>query len=115
MHILQEAGWPVYGVLVLGTVALVQAVRYVRGATGAGGVIAATASVLFGGALATAWGIQMAFGGIRQLPDPASQHWIALIGVKESLYNLDIALLFALVAAMVASAAGRRADVASNA
>ena len=115
MHILQEAGWPVYGVLVLGTVALLQAVRYLRGLTGAANVVAATASVLFGGALATAWGIQLAFAGIRALPDPASQHWIALVGVKEALYNADVALLFALVAAMVASTGRRSSGVASNA
>src|SRR2546423_15093670 len=114
MHILQEAGWPVYGVLVLGTVALIQAVRFVRGSTGAGAVVASTASLLFGGALATAWGVQLAFGGVAQLPHPETEHWIAFVGVKESLYNLDIALLLALVAAMVAGAGRRRVDVASN-
>jgi len=114
MHILQEAGWPIYGVLVLGTVAIIQAVRFLRGATGAGAVVASTASLLFGGALATAFGVQMAFGALGQSPDPQAHEWLALVGVKESFYNLDVALLFALVAAMVASAGQRRVDVASN-
>ena len=114
MHIIQEAGWPIYGVLVLGAVALIQAVRFVRGTTHAGAVVAATASLVFGGALATAFGVQMAFGAVAWAPNLQSQPSLALVGVKEALYNLDVALLFALVAVMVASAGHRRVDVASN-
>ena len=109
---LHEAGFPVWFVLALGALSLVQALRY-RGGARAAEVLAAVAATLFAGMLATAWGAQLAFGAIRELPDPSTQHWIAFVGVKEALYNFDIACLFGIVAALVATVGRRRADVAS--
>jgi len=75
----------------------------------------AVVATLLVGVLATSYGAQLAFAGIHGVPDPAQQHWIAWIGIKESLYNLDIALVFALVAVLLATFGRRRADVASAA
>jgi hypothetical protein len=64
--------------------------------------------VLLTGALATAWGAQLAFAGIRELPDPAQQHWIAFVGIKEALYNFDLACGVSIAASLVATVARRR-------
>ena len=114
MDILKEAGFPVWFVLGLGSWSLVQAVRYRIGAAGADKLIGAAAATLLCGLLATAWGAQLAFSGIRELPDPAQQSWIAWIGIKEALYNLDLAAGFGIAAALVATV-GRRRDAVTSA
>jgi hypothetical protein len=115
MHILLEAGWPVYPVLAFGILALVQAVRYARGTAAGVAVAGSLAALVFAGVLGTALGVQLAFGGIPTLPDPAAQHWIAFVGVKEAIYNLDVALAFALFASLIASfGRGRRTPTAAN-
>jgi hypothetical protein len=111
MDLIREAGFPVWFVLALGAYALVQAVRYRAGNGSAGELIGAVAATMLVGALATAWGAQLAFAGIRDLPDPAQQHWIAFVGIKEALYNLDLACGFSLAASLFATIAHRRAAI----
>ncbi|HEX8953099.1 MAG TPA: hypothetical protein VF945_14690 [Polyangia bacterium] len=113
MDLIREAGFPVWLVLALGSYALVQAVRWRLRAAEAGELVGAVAATLLAGVLATAWGAQLAFNGLRQLPDPAQQGWIAWVGIKEALYNLDLACGFGLVAALVATVGRRRDGVAS--
>jgi hypothetical protein len=108
MDIIREAGPPIWFVLVFGAYAIVQAVRYRRGSEGPGEVIGAVVATFLAGVLGTAWGAQMAFGGLRELPDPAQQHWIAFVGIKEALYNLDVACAACIAAALVATVARRR-------
>jgi len=50
---------------------------------------------------------------LRELPDPAQQGWIAWIGIKESLCNLDVACFFGITASLVATVGRRRVAVAS--
>ncbi|MCA1664836.1 MAG: hypothetical protein LC659_11290, partial [Myxococcales bacterium] len=54
-----------------------------------------------------AYGAQLAFAGIRELPDPSQQHWIAWIGIKEALYNFDLACGFGIAASLSATVARR--------
>jgi hypothetical protein len=114
MDILREAGWPVWFVLALGSYSLVQAVRWRLGAAQTSELVGGVVAMLLCGILATAWGAQLSFGGIRELPDPAGQGWIAWVGVKESLYNLDLACGFGIAAALVATVGRRRDAVASS-
>jgi hypothetical protein len=113
MDLIREAGFPVWFVIALGSWSLVQAVRWRAGSVEAAAVVGAVVATLLTGVLATAWGAQLAFSGIRELPDPAQQGWIAWIGIKEALYNLDLACAFGIVAALVATVARRRDGVAS--
>src|SRR5262245_35591161 len=115
MHIIVEAGWPVYVVAALGILALVQAVRYARGTARGVEVAGSLAALVFAGVLGTALGVQRAFGGIPTLPDPSTQHWIAFVGVKESIYNLDVAFGFALLASLIAAfGRGRRSPATAG-
>jgi hypothetical protein len=114
MDIIREAGWPVWFVLALGTYAVVQAVRRRLGAASAGELVGAVVATLLCGVLATAWGAQLAFAGIRELPNPSAESWIAWVGVKEALYNLDLACAFGITASLVATVGRRRDAVASS-
>jgi hypothetical protein len=115
MDIIREAGFPVWLVLLSGTYTLVQAIRYRSGAAGGSELAGAVAATLLLGALSTAYGAQLAFSGIRELPDPASQHWIAWVGIKEALFNFDIACVFGITASLVGTVGRRRDAVASAA
>ena len=113
MSILREAGFPVWFVIASGTLTLVQAVRWRAGHAHGTAVLGAVAATLLFGVLGTAWGAQLAFAGMRELPDPAQQGWIAWIGIKEALCNLDVACAFGIAAALVAAGKRRRDAVAS--
>ncbi|HEX6839367.1 MAG TPA: hypothetical protein VF334_22475 [Polyangia bacterium] len=113
MNLIHEAGFPVWFVLASGTFALVQAVRWRAGSADGAAVLGAVAATLLCGVLGTAWGAQLAFSGMRELPDPAQQGWIAWIGVKEALCNLDVACAFGIAASLVATVGRRRSAVAS--
>jgi hypothetical protein len=113
MDIIREASYPIWFVLVAGTYTMVQAIRYRAGAASAGELVGGVAATLLLGALGTAYGAQLAFAAIRELPDPASQHWIAFVGVKEALCNLDVACAFGVTASLVATVGRRRDAVAS--
>jgi hypothetical protein len=114
MNLIQEAGPPIWFVIASGTLLIVQAVRWRAGAAAGSAVVGALVATLLFGVLGTAWGAQLAFSGIRQLPDPAQQSWIAWIGVKESLCNLDVACAFGIAASLVATV-GRRRDAVATA
>jgi|KBSMisStaDraftv2_1062788.scaffolds.fasta_scaffold848162_2 hypothetical protein len=113
MTFIREAGPPVWFVLALGAFALFQAVRYRLEAARASDVIGAVSALLLAGAVGTAWGAQLAFAGMRELPDPAQQGWIAWIGIKEALYNFDVAGVGGILACLVATVGRRRSAVAS--
>ena len=51
---------------------------------------------------------------MRELPDPAPQGWIAWVGIKEALCNLDVACAFGIAASLVATVGRRRDAVASS-
>jgi hypothetical protein len=113
LQLIREAGPPIWFVLVCGTYTLVQAIRYRARAASGGELAGAVVATLLFGALGTAYGMQLAFAGMRQLPDPASQHWIAFVGVKEALCNFDVACAFGITASLVATVGRRRDAVAS--
>jgi hypothetical protein len=113
MNLIAEAGWPVWIVIACGTLTLVQALRYRAGAAAGGEFAGAVAATLLFGILGTAYGCQLAFGAIRELPNPAAEHWIAFVGVKEALCNLDVACFFGISAALVGTVGRRRDAVAS--
>ena len=113
MTFLREAGPPVWFVLALGAFALVQAVRYRLGSARGSDVVGAVTALMLAGTVATAWGAQLAFSGLRELPDPAQQGWIAWVGIKEALYNFDVAGAAGILAALAATVGRRRDAVAS--
>lgn len=113
MTFIREAGPPIWFVLALGAFALFQAVRYRLDNARASDVVGAVVALLLAGAVGTAWGAQLAFAGMRELPDPAQQGWIAWIGIKESLYNFDAAGVAGILAALVATVGRRPSAVAS--
>jgi hypothetical protein len=113
MNIIREAGFPIWFVLLAGTYTLVQAIRYRAGAAGASELVGAVAATLLLGALGTAYGAQLAFAGLRELPDPAAQGWIAWVGIKEALFNFDAACIFGITASLVATVGRSRSAVAS--
>jgi hypothetical protein len=90
-----EAGWPVWPVLLFGAVTLTLAISHALKPRpeklpliiGFG-----IASVILG-CLGTVLGIQLSIQGLAQLQE--SQRWILALGVRESLQNLVVALLFA--------------------
>lgn len=105
---LMQSGPPVWLVLALGIVALIAALRYAmngqvkqRQLALAGGV----ATVIVG-VLGTVVGLQKSIGGLRQVA--AEDRWIYLFGLKESLNNLVIALLFAVIVSLVLMVANYR-------
>ena len=113
MEILREAGFPVWAVLALGAWSLVQAWRYRGGQIDAAEVVGPIVATLLVGALATAWGVQLSFGGLHGVPDPSQTSLYALSGVEEALYNLDFALGLAAAATLVATSGRRHGGVAS--
>jgi hypothetical protein len=110
MDILREAGFPVWAVLALGAWSLLRAWRYRAGYIEAGEIVGPIVATLLVGALATVWGLQLSFGALRDVP---SDGVVALIGAKESLYNLDFALGLAAAATLVATSGRRHGGVAS--
>ena len=113
MDILREAGFPVWAVLALGTWSLLRAWRYRMGYIEAAELIGPIVATLLVGALATAWGVQLAFGAVRDVPNPAEAPLLALVGVKEALYNLDFALGLSTLAVLAATSGRRHGGVAS--
>ena len=113
MNLIHEAGFPVWFVIASGTLALVQTVRWRAGHADGASVLGAVAATLLFGVLGTIWGAQLAFSGLRELPDPAQQGWIAWVGVKEASCNLLVACVFGIAASLVATVGRRRDGVAS--
>lgn len=115
MNYLMQGGPLIWLVLILGAVALVPALKYAtaqreRDASMAvGGAVAAAIVAL----LATVIGFQKSVGGLREVA--ADDRWIYLWGLKESLNNVVIALMFAfLVAVLLMVGSYRRASAAAG-
>jgi len=114
MNLIREAGPPIWFVLAAGTFALLQAVRWRARAVDGATLLGAIAATLLFGVLGTAWGAQLAFGGLRELPDPAQQGWVAWLGIKEALCNLDVACAFGIAASLVATVGRRRESTVAS-
>ncbi len=111
MDIIREAGWPIWVVLALGTLSLVQAVRHRQGAPGSD-VTGAIAATILVGLSATLWGIRLSINAVPEAPDDAML-WLVVRGAKESFGNLIVAGVLGAAAALVATVGRRRADIAS--
>ncbi len=101
MNYMNQGGPLIWLVLVLGILGLVAAVRYVlqqnrRDQSLAVGASIASATVA---ALATVTGFQLSVGGLEQVA--ADDRWIYLWGLKESLNNVVLALVFGVLVALL--------------
>jgi hypothetical protein len=107
-NFIREAGWPIFPVLILGALSLVQSVRFALGGRRelVGDVVGLLVATVAMGALGTFLGLQTACEGLRDVP--IDEKWLWLIGLKEALYNLDVALVFVVVAALLVTASARR-------
>ena len=114
MDILREAGFPVYFVLALGAWSLVQAWRFRLGKIDGVALAGPLIATMIVGALATAWGVQLSFGGVPRLPDPSQQHWVAYLGIKEALYNFDLACALSAAAVLLGTTARRTSPVTAS-
>lgn len=102
MEFIRLAGWPAYPIVALGLVTLLLAIRHaaipqrslVPLLVGAG-----TATVLFG-LLGSVLGLQRSIEYIGQLP--AEERWIWLVGWREALCCVDLALVPTVLAALLA-------------
>ena len=108
MEYIREAGWPVFLVLALGITALTVAVRYA--VTPQRGVLTlivglGVASLLMA-AFGTAVGLDTSIDGITRV-EP-ERRWIVLIGLKESMRNIEFALLLAVPTALCATVGAYR-------
>jgi hypothetical protein len=101
LQMIREAGWPIYIVLVLGAASLGAAFRYARDGKAelSGVVLGLGAATLLAGAFGTILGVMKSIEYIGQVAP--EQRWIVLIGLKESLGNLGMALLFTIADALL--------------
>lgn len=108
MDFIREAGWPVYPVLALGLTALFLSLRHASAPQK--GLL--TLIVGFGvagllmGLLGTALGIDVTVEGITRI-EP-ERRWIFLIGLKESMRNIELALLLGVPTALLATVGAYR-------
>lgn len=106
MDFIRDAGVVVYPVLVTGLVSIGFAARYARGRDPedlAKLIVLALLCLSFG-ALGTATGLQASVHSIAATTDK----WVYLIGLREALNNLVLALCFAIVDLLVLAVAPRR-------
>jgi hypothetical protein len=108
MDFIREAGFPIYGVLLFGATALFVSFAHLREPRRENvplcvGLITTTLLV---GLLGTALGIDPTVRGMRDLP-PDSR-WIFFEGLRETLNNLDVSLVFAIVATLFTAFGSRR-------
>lgn len=104
LDIIHEAGWPVFLVLLSGFGALALALRQAIAPSRGGkhlvrGLLVTTVLL---GVLGTAIGVQVSANAIREVP--SDQRWIFLLGLKESLHNLTIALVLTVPSVILAAA-----------
>jgi hypothetical protein len=105
LNFVREAGWPIYPVLLLGALSLVQSLRVALGGRRelVADVVGLLVATLAMGALGTFLGLQRACEVVPDIDDK----WLWLIGLKEALYNLDVALVFVVVGALLVTASAR--------
>jgi hypothetical protein len=114
MDIIREAGWPIYPVLLLGTLAVLTSLGHPREPRREKvplciGLIAATVLM---GLWGTALGIEPTVRGMRDLPP--EQKWMFFEGLRETLNNLDVSLLFAIVATLLSAFGSQRLERAPS-
>jgi hypothetical protein len=116
MHMIQEAGYAVWGVLALGAMATALGVRFaIRPRKEDLPVVAAlvVATLLFG-TLGTIIGVQVSAAHIGEVEE--GRRFIFLLGVREALHNLVLAVAFGLGTTLcVALGLARRKPPASPA
>lgn len=90
---IHEAGWPVFPVLGFGLAALVLAAGYVRNPRESTAELVRNLSVvtLLLGVFGTVLGLQHSIAYIHELP--ADQRWIVWVGLRETLHNLNFAIV----------------------
>ncbi len=101
LHFIREGGWPIFIVLTSGAASFGTALRYSRdGQKNLRGVaIALAAATLIAGLFGTVAGVMKSAEYIGDLPP--DQKWIVWLGVKESLNNFALALVFAFADALL--------------
>lgn len=109
MHVIREAGWPIFPILAFGIASLVAGWRYARSGRRdlVPLVVGLGAATLILGFIGTALGLQISASHIGELPP--DQRWIFLIGMKESLHNLTVAATFTLGDIVLVMAGARAA------
>ena len=97
MEMLQEAGYAVWLVLAAGAVSTVLGARFAVRARreDLSLVVACLGVTLLVGCLGTAVGVQTSAAGLRDAA--GDERWIFLLGLREALHNIVLALGFALV------------------
>ncbi len=99
MTFIREAGWPIFPVIALGIASVFFSYGYMKHRSRDALALACSLVVatLIMGVLGTVLGVQRSAEFITQTPE----RWIFLVGLKESLYNLAVGLLFALADALM--------------
>lgn len=97
MEMIREAGFAVWLVLAAGAVSTALAARFAVRARrdGLGLVVACIAATLLVGCLGTAIGVQTTVEYVARAPE--AERWLFVVGLRESLHNLVLALGFAIV------------------
>lgn len=95
MNAIREGGWPMYVVLLCGAASLGAAIGYARSMRRelVAAVVGLGVATLLAGAFGTVAGVMVSIDHIVDVP--ADQRWIVLIGLKESLNNIGLAIVFA--------------------
>ncbi|HMU41149.1 MAG TPA: hypothetical protein PKE31_19235 [Pseudomonadota bacterium] len=95
-HFIREAGWPVFTVLAAGGAACAVAIRMMSKPTDALASLCRNLAVLtvLLGVAGTLLGLHVTVDAIKD--GPAEQRWFFLIGLKESLNNLLMAVFLLL-------------------
>ena len=110
---IREAGWPIFPILGFGTSAVVLAIRHAleprRGRLAS--IVGLTVLTVMLGLLGTSLGVMKAIEGVAENPDT---RWLVIIGLKEALNNLVIALILAATATVLACAGATRASPATQ-
>jgi hypothetical protein len=115
-HFIREGGWPMFIVLLSGAASLGTALRYSRdGQKNLLGVaIALAAATVAAGLFGTVAGIMKSAEFIGDVPP--DQKWIVWLGVKESLNNFALAMVFSFAdALLITRGLWRRANLSGQA
>jgi len=110
---IQEAGWPIFPILGFGASTVVLSIRYAlaprRGRLSA--IVGLSVLTLLLGVLGTSLGLMKAIEGVANNPD---SRWLVMVGLKEALNNLVIALLLIAASTVLASAGASRSGAAAG-
>jgi hypothetical protein len=103
-----EGGWPMYPITVLGAIAVLSSVRYARapGRDRLAQVFGFGVATILIGVFGTGLGLQVAARAVYSAP-PEQRHLI-FAGFAEAMHCVDLALILALAATLIATTAHRR-------